>query len=349
MMKKKRTLENVSKYALTKEGEVFYLIQKKLVLNDKLFQVLDDNFGQPYSVGDYLIWQNYQGVFEVYDKSGFFRGKREGYINYLNNYDQIYFFDKKKNTEAIFFEDGMDKYLDFEQNGYIFFDKYIIVKNKSELIASELNSTCSIWQYTLPKEYSWAPSSTSQETRPATIAQIVGVYKDTLWLVVICDDIMLLGLDLQTGRERYHITEPVKYPTTWSEEERKRKRPFGNGTQIDAQSGILFGGFNHYYGEVELEAAEPAYHLYDIQESTELHGLRMNQFGAWEGDNIYFWEGANNNRFGIFSRKEKAVIWSGQIEEAQNTMPAIRQLDFSDGKLYVLDHHFTLHIFEQEF
>lgn len=238
-----------------------------------------------------------------------------------------------------------DRFFNFSQ-----FEKtFVYIKENRCLLALNDSNGELIWQYTLPKEYSWAPSSTSQETRPATIAQIVGVYKDTLWLVVICDDIMLLGLDLQTGRERYHITEPVQYPTTWSEEERKRKRPFGNGTQIDAQSGILFGGFNHYYGEVELEAAEPAYHLYDIQESTELHGLRMNQFGAWEGDNIYFWEGANNNRFGIFSRKEKAVIWSGQIEEAQNTMPAIRQLDFSDGKLYVLDHHFTLHIFEQEF
>lgn len=231
-----------------------------------------------------------------------------------------------------------------------FRDFFFYIKEHKYLYALDDSNGQILWEYTPTPAYDWLKEKSNGETpqKKATISQVVGIYENILWLIVISDKISVLGLDLQSGQERYRINKPVCYPPGWSEEEKKQRRPFGNGTQIDVEKGVLFGGFNHYYGEVNLKDSTPTYHLYDFQESYEQHQLRMYQFGAWEGDNIYFWEGASNNRFGIFSREKKSIVWSGQIEEAENTMPAIRKVDYSHGKLYVLDHHFTLHIFQQE-
>lgn len=222
-------------------------------------------------------------------------------------------------------------------------------KNNTSVILMDIEGR-TLWEYSLSSQYNWSTKGSGEKIPPrqATTTQIIGVYEDTLWLAVNSDNVVLLGLDLQSGREKYRINEPEHYPAGWSQEEKKQRKPFGNGTQIDVEKGVLFGGFNHYYGEVNLKGPVPAYQIFDFQESSEQHQLRMNQFGAWEGGHIYFWEGVSNNRFGIFSREKKAVVWSGLIEEAENTMPAIRKVDYSHGKLYVLDHHYTLHIFEQE-
>jgi hypothetical protein len=207
------------------------------------------------------------------------------------------------------------------------------------------------WRYTLPAHYDWMRQTFRSDPAVkvrAKVYEIPGEYRKVLWAVVRTKKIALLGLDIETGEELFFINQPDHFFSDFLIDETKWGNPFGNQTKIDAESGIVFGVFNHFYGEVHLNAPQPEYHLYDVRESCEEHRMMMNKFGAWEGDRIYFWDGTSSNRFAVFSRAAKEIIWSGQIEEAANTCPAIRSIDYAQGKLYVLDHHHTLHIFQVE-
>ena len=119
-------------------------------------------------------------------------------------------------------------------------------------------------------------------------------------------------------------------------------------TFLDEEKGIIFSLNLHFYIEYDLNSNKNHFDSYSFKSSSDKNGLHLNHIGGYDTENIYAYEGSKNNRFAVFSREKKEIIWSEEIPEAKDKFPAIRNLQYGAGKLYVLDHYNTLHIFEEE-
>jgi hypothetical protein len=354
MMIKTNAISDVSHFAVNRDSLVLIHDQRKIVVRSadgeeiRAKYVSDDNLQGVEAKGG-VIWANSSySPRSLLIKDGVSHPKNYHIKDYAPETGCFYVFADNLGVKLSPDDDVVwttdDRFFYFFKHGNHFF----YAKEKSTLIALDDDTGTLLWRYTLPAHYDFMRKtfrSDPEVKERAKILQIIGTYQGVLWLSVQSDQVNLLGLDAKTGEERHQILRPSVIPLGLSAEEAE-KLPFFFylSSQLDEENGAIFGVLNYCYGEVHLNAPQPEYRLYDIRESCEEHRMMMNKFGAWEGDRIYFWDGTSINRFGVFSRAAKEIIWSGQIEEAA----AIRNVDYAQGKLYVLDHHHTLHIFQVE-
>ena len=163
------------------------------------------------------------------------------------------------------------------------------------------------------------------------VQKFLGVYESVFYL--IAGNRLILGIDVATGKEVYKFEYTEKVGGL-------------KNTELDIDSGTIFSlGPNHY---VEINLETPECKVFDISESVAKYGLEGERLGSWENNLIYFWEGSRNNRFGIFDRNLREIIWSEEIPEVKDHFPAIINVKHGGDKLYVHDINLTLHIFEKE-
>lgn len=204
------------------------------------------------------------------------------------------------------------------------------------------------WQYDLSTKYNWQQRADYIDEpdveKQAEVIKFLGVYKNELWLVL--NSGALLALNIETGTESRYIKEG-KMIVGESDFE-NFKGYFGYDTVLDEESGLIFNLSRHFYLEYNLNSANSYFDSYSFKESSQEHKLNLNYVGGFDEEYIYSYEGSDNNCFAIFSRAKKEIIWSSEIEEVKGRFPAIRDLQYGAGKIYVLDHDNTLHIFEKE-
>ena len=250
-------------------------------------------------------------------------------------------FDIKSEKYTFLFEDRIFYYT--VENNILYY------KDKQLIYAYSFDSNEILWAFdNLVKKYNWMQKSIyegePEEEKQAEVIKFLGVYKNELWLVL--NNGALLALDIETGTESRYIKEGKMIVGESDYEDFKGY--FGYDTVIDEENGLIFNLSRHFYLEYNLKSDNSYFDSYSFKESSLKNQLNLNYIGGFDEKYIYSYEGSSNNRFAIFSRAKKEIIWSSEIEEVKGKFPAIRDLQYGAEKIYVLDHDNTLHIFEKE-
>lgn len=205
----------------------------------------------------------------------------------------------------------------------------------------------SLWQFSNLSDYNWMQKSIYEDEPPyekeAEAIKFLGVYKDLLWVVL--NGGSLLALDINTGEVKRYIYQGKPKEAV---DKILDNATFSIYSFIDEKDGKIINLFHDFYLEYDLEKLNDFFEYSTFTESTKKFGLELDKIGGYDEDYIYSYEGSDNNRFAVFCRYKKEIIWSGEIEEVKGKFPAIRDLQYGANKLYVLDHDHTLHVFERE-
>ncbi|GIJ92909.1 hypothetical protein CAPN001_21110 [Capnocytophaga stomatis] len=342
-MKLRRKIKSIKTYLLNKgiviiDNEIVSLKNGAKTIIENAYRLFDleneilvlDDENKPYVFNEELELINKISDFEVsfakYPFICFYYGKAPRIYGVL---DCIKF---KKNFEVK------------EEIGRNIIENYIFT---DDLICRDIRTGNVLWQYNLGKKYNYFKEADYQGEPPvevqAEVIKFLGVYKDELWLVLNSG---LLAINIDTGTETRYIKEgKMALGEPFFE---NFKGYFGYDTVLDEEKGIIFNLNLHFYIEYDLNSNKNYFDSYSFKDSSQKNGLVLNYIGGYDAENIYAYEGSKNNRFAIFSRDKKGIIWSGEIPEAKDKFPAIKDLQYGAGKLYVLDHYNTLHIFEGE-
>ncbi|MDR0891520.1 MAG: hypothetical protein LBN24_02800 [Mediterranea sp.] len=161
--------------------------------------------------------------------------------------------------------------------------------NETEIYAYRISTGDIQWQYSIQDYPRYIDNF---EERNADIKQILGVYKDILWVHV--GGFQLIGLDIHTG-ERKHYVEDI-----WLED---KSTDF-----LDTKSGILRSlCYDHYY-EFNLNS------LQFIKQVKIDNGLTIRGSNSYPDDKCLYFCGHYNkstlpNAFGIFDTEKAEIVW----------------------------------------
>ena len=301
--------------------------------NDIVF--INDNYGKGYVISELL-----------------YSFLNEPIIYFIDNIYIIYI--RKNETKITVFKDTINQNIigEIPENSTVFYvesNKYIRKNFENNLVEVFLfPKGVSLWSYNLEKRYNWFQRADyvnePTEEKVAEVTKILGVYNDELWLVL--NSGAILSLNIETGKESRFINEG-KMMLGESDFE-NFKGYFGTDTVLDKKKGLIFNLNRHFYIEYNLKSNQIQFESYSFKELFLTHQLNLNYIGGFDEENIYAYEGSDNNCFAIFCRLQKKIIWYGEIEEVKGKFPAIRDMQFDAGKIYLLDHYCTLHIFEKE-
>lgn len=170
--------------------------------------------------------------------------------------------------------------------------------------------------------------SINGELKIMNIQKIIGVFNECLY--VKAGTQILLGINIYTGNIEF---------------ESRYKEDFLvlDNLKIDELKNCIFSiGPRHY---IEFNLDDATYKLFSHAEQTIDFGIETTRLGGWETNDIYFWEGSTNNKFGQFSRELKTINWTKSIDEVEGKFPAIKELKYGLGKLYINDHNNRLHVY----
>jgi len=258
-------------------------------------------------------------------------------LNYSSSYVGLFDIKSLRNRWRI--ESGVAK--------SYFFQKYFIIYESKKASCISIDNGALIWQFSELSNYNWQQKSVYQDESPyevkAEVIIFLGVYNNLLWLVLNRGS--LLALDINTGEVKKHIFQGKSIGTFPKILE---NAAFSIYSFLDEQEGKIVSLFQEFYLEYDLEKLDDYFEYSSFAESSKKFGLGLNRIGGHDAEYIYAWEDGGNNRFAIFSREKKEIIWCGEIPEVKGLFPALLDVKYGAGKLYVLDKNNTLHIFEKE-
>ncbi|PWB22669.1 hypothetical protein [Flavobacterium sp. HTF] len=349
----KRTFKNVNKIDISKDYSIIWQTNS-ITVNNK--EVISGNVNYFIRFENSLLVEINDGE-EVYiynldnyskykiEKTGEFLTNEIIRLGYWNDSYTI------RLTKAIDFTNKNNELWESERTFFKTFvlnDDYFFSYNENLICLNKIIDAEILWQYDLKTKYNWRQRAEYIDEPPvekqAEVIKFLGDYKNELWLLL--NSGALLALNIETGEESRYIKEG-KIITGESDFE-DFKGYFGCDTVLDEKKGLIFNLSKHFYIEYNLNSTNIYFDSYSFKESSITHKLNLNYIGGFDEENIYSYEGSDNNRFAVFSKQKKDIIWSGQIEEVKDKFPAIRDMKYGDGIIYVLDHHNTLHIFEKE-
>jgi hypothetical protein len=226
-------------------------------------------------------------------------------------------------------------------------DEILFLGNKKELYAYSIPAVKTLWRFLTLSDYNWMQKSIYENVptheKEAEIVKFLCLYKDLLWMIL--NGGSLLALDVNTGEAKKHIHQGK---SNGEKSKLLDKAWFLYDAFFDEKEGKIINLFQDYYLEYDLEKGEDYFEYTTFKESSQTFGLELNRIAGHDEENIYAWEGSDNNRFAVFSRQKKEITFSEEIGETKYKFPAIRDMQYGEGKIYVLDYHNTLHVFEQE-
>ncbi|MEA5139662.1 hypothetical protein [Arcicella rigui] len=224
-------------------------------------------------------------------------------------------------------------------------NQLIINIGKTTLKSLSLTSGTYLWESDL-SEYCKI-LSVSNEPAQGMIRQVFGVWRDKLW--VGFDGNQYASLDFLTGKVlQYFKLEDIDEIF----QEVNALSPY-----FDGNNGLLCFLENRIYAEINLNTLRVERKKNFVTDNTETDwNFSSNTFSE---SHVYFVATRTSSRFspnyvGVFDRATMEVVWSKDLELYKlppvKNMPArfLAQAPQSDGdKLYVLDTHGTLHVFEK--
>ena len=211
--------------------------------------------------------------------------------------------------------------------GNFYFNDFGVDESQRVLICRNLNNGNIRWEFSLKPYGSYLVNG---QERKMNVEKFIGVYNGTLYIKA--GTILILGVDIVNGNEVFKYKKDGK------------KHLFLGNLELDHERGVIFSVGPKHYFETNLHTNDVT--LSDHSEDTIKHAVQSYKLGSWNDHLIYFWEGHTNNKFGVFDRRTKRIIFSGAIEEVAGKFSAIRDVKYNQHKLYVLDYYFTLHIFD---
>lgn len=352
MYKREYLKENVKWYAIDSKGLCLYNDKKSVYRLDKNEEIFNHNIElQEIICKEHFFINDFEGKGIYFDDSlkthivdGFINGFQGNFIVFFRLENEI------RNTILFDIEEKNQYEIKFATR-FDFISKQIYARKifeNNSIEAFKFPNGISLWQYSNFSKFNWMQKSIyegePEEEKQAEVIKFLGVYKNELWLVL--NSGALLALNIETGIESRYIKEGKMIIGESDFEDFKGY--FGYDTVIDEESGLIFNLNRHFYVEYNLNYDNTYFDSYSFKESSQEHKLNLNYVGGFDEAYIYSYEGSDNNRFAIFSREKKEVIWSSEIEEVKGKFPAIRDLQYGAEKIYVLDHDNTLHIFEKE-
>lgn len=352
MLNEKDIYLNVSQIDICNSYTIIWY-HNLILINNKELVSGNINYFKRFK-NSFLVETNEGDAVYIYDLNNFSRIQVDRIGEFLTekiiligNWNQDYTI---RVTKAIDFNDNKELWKS-EKTFLIPFgfndDSFFTLKNNFICLIKAISSE-TIWQYDLSTKYNWQQKADYIDQpdieKQAEVIKFLGVYKNELWLVL--NSGALLALDIETGAESRYIKEGKMLSGEADYEDFKGY--FGYDTILDEKTGLIFNLNRHFYLEYNINSVNDFFDSYSFKESSANHKLNLNYVGGFDDEYIYSYEGSNNNRFAVFSRDKKEIIWSSEIEEVKGKFPAIRDLQYGAGKIYVLDHDSTLHIFEKE-
>ncbi|MEA5139659.1 hypothetical protein [Arcicella rigui] len=329
----------------------FVIIGNKtgLLANDEIIEIdIRDDF---YTVNDVLLFnQNTNcNIFNIKNKDRLIL-ENKIVINHRENDEtlallvdakfknQLYYLDLSENKTLLIIE-NYDWELCFVNY------KTLFIYYRSHIKSINLDSGKYLWETDL-SDYCKI-LSVSNEPAQGMIRQVFGVWGDKLW--VGFDGNQYASLDLLTGKVlQYFKLEDIDEIF----QEVNALSPY-----FDGNNGLLCFLENRIYAEINLNTLRVERKKNFVTDNTETDwNFSSNTFSE---SHVYFVATRTSSRFspnyvGVFDRATMEVVWSKDLELYKlppvKNMPArfLAQAPQSDGdKLYVLDTHGTLHVFEK--
>ncbi len=344
MLIKNKLINEVSSFSIS---EHFYLVNtinnKTLLNNEEIFSDIEKKnlriyFDKLlfYSKNKIIYDYNLKELYSLLNEETFLLSNNSIYIltyiindNYGFDYSKLYKFDNKKKLLC-----------DFKvtlSNIQLIFNSYIFIYNETIIQAFSIDENKFIWQFNLSK---------SEEN--IDIFRIIGIWKQLLFFIV---NDKILSIDIETGKLLNQWQAKNEASATMAKDE------FPSGIKLDADTGKLL----HPYMEIDIQSNE--YKNLDVLSQLEISqkeeftiypntGFTFNEkylfISATQDSWIHKGKPPKStcHLFAI-NRKTGKQEWHHKLDTGKK-YKAVKKMETTDNKLYVLDHGNTLHIFERE-
>jgi hypothetical protein len=230
------------------------------------------------------------------------------------------------------------------------FSQFLRIDNL--LFTEKLKTTLSSLSL-LTGEYEWEADLGEKLGTYDSIAKIVGVVDEVLW--VISQRGILFGIEINTGELLYHLN----YDNVESFKEIGQVNAKYYHSLFDEANKKLIGIYRNQYWEIDLTNPTTGLQVFDIEAINPAYFshpdfyFRGSYWAAPEGvtfdsDYIYFRD-IEVATVGIMHRQTKQIEWHTRLNDQEpRVRDVINDIQVSGNKLYVLDTGGTLHIFERE-
>lgn len=347
--------ENVKKYAASND-------KMALLLKDGSFFYNNENFGK--AVDGFF----FQGLFLYYSVDGVSttimntNTEEKKYIPKVFNADTVQTntflmgsnYERVSNT--LFYSAEISLY---QLNPYnlkkrlphrYIFSQFLRIGNL--LFTEKLKTTLSSLSL-LTGEYEWEVDLGEKLGTYDSIAKIVGVVDEVLW--VISQRGILFGIEINTGELLYHLN----YDNVESFKEIGNVSAKYFYSLFDEANKKLIGIYRNQCWEIDLTKPTTGLQVFDLEAINLTYFshpdfyFRGSYWAAPEGvtfdnDYIYFRD-IEVATVGIMHRQTKQIEWHTRLNDQEPMVrDVINDIQVPDNKLYVLDSGGTLHIFEKE-
>ena len=340
----------------------FRFLENLLFIEEReQFRILNSDFDEIYKLTELSGFQvisnaNDYLVFTDFNEIKIFKGNKIIFtiknFSYISSNSCMFILRSNQTTEVVFFNINTGFFLktsiniwgvSFTNNSFFF----TIPSLSNKLDCYFLETGDLLWEFQL-SEASY-PQGEYGLAYEKNIVSVLGEYEGIVWVVTYLGH--LIGLSTATGEVKHHLTVPNNIPTSWGDWQvyvRARK------SAIDHERGLIFGIDNTDYWECDLSNPEESYTYYDIEATCKEHNIVAKLAGyhpIWDKDELFFGQqefGKNPSFVGIFNRSTKQITWTSHEVGEVGTFQGLSKIDYTSGRLYVLDATSTLHIFERE-
>lgn len=357
-MKPIRTFDRVFDFFVT--GQVLILASARNVIvrhdgNEICALKRFPDFAITNYTNGFLFVHESEGTTLIINQAGETVWRKENIaVNHLDGTTIIYF--DRKGKQTVYENIGLKKvtgtldkrlgFVNYKGEGYFISTLYL---NYQSIVCLDDKSNI-IWQYEVPQSYAWVDDSATENQ--ANVERVIGVWKDIVWLSL--NSGRLIGLNVISGKTEFDLVQPSTSTGNFKRAANSFLM-FGLYSTLDINREVLFGLRGRYYWEIDLQNPVGKFEMYDITESMEHFGITTIGMGEyvwpWLDDHVYFCQqelGDDASNFGVFDRKSKQVTWSSATDADIKPLPGIAQMAASGGRLYVLDRHQVLGVYDTE-
>lgn len=351
-MKKLIALKDISSFDV--QGNLIAVTESKSIIHlfDKSFKtIFTNNIGedlQEIKISDGYIWTNTSAE----GKGVLYQNGRVSICDFYITTIRGNFFYISQNGEdqKLQVPDRIVWVIFDELFTYLLSDAHLVYKkNKYELVLLDDSTGQALWVFNLPEtKYDWETKGAYGRAHKGEISKIIGENSGIIWIAL--NSGRLLGITSSSGEKNYELL----FPNISSEDFSNDQGVFlyGLHTKLDKKRCVLFGMVFHYYWETDLRDPENTYICYDISKTCLEHGINFNnlQYQCHVSDEIFFAQNEfaqDPSYVGIFNRDTREVIWTSRELGEEGIFKGVRKVEYSEGRLYVLDRAQTLHVFER--
>ncbi len=211
--------------------------------------------------------------------------------------------------------------------GQIYFEKDNLFGHiNSSITKYNQQDGTKLWDVNL---HNYGSYSINGESKKIDLQEFIGIHNSLLYIKAGSN--LILGINLVSGQIEFECKYYQDYLVL-------------DNLRIDKIKNCIFSiGPRHY---IEFDLANSIFELTDLTEQITKYQIETTRLGGWDRNQLYFWEGSTNNKFGEFSRQNKKINWCKTIDEIEGEFPAIKSVNYGKGKLYINDFRNKLHIYE---